>query len=705
MRRLKWGIVFLCGLVVPLGQGIAGDTGELMTQTELEPITVSAQKEDTLAKDVISSDAIQAPGISGSVLDALGNEAGVQLRRSSLSGSDGSKLRLRGFDETRLRITKDGVPLNRDGSYGNGPVDWSVISSENVERIEIYRGAGPAKFGNTLGGVVDIVTRKPTEDPETVVRTSYGSLDTWDSSVAHSWKVGAIGWAFSAGHYESDGYLRNNTMERNNFSALMSLDLPARWQIGGGLDYSDKENGNPVYNYPESPYYNSDDPDANGKELGGPGIGSRLIGGEMAWGDGTITEDENVNLTAFLEKKGENGSLRFDFRLWNQDRKETYYDAADSSRKIYERETEAEDDNWSLQAAGEYRLGNHHLEAGGETKRYGWGGQDVTTIDTSYFNGSINYFQFVSEGFEGQSDIMAYHALYAQDTWTLRPDLTLEIGLRQEWFAADSVDPAAFGFDWDAEKTDLSEEHLDPRVAVTYHPWKATALSARFGITHRYPTSPEYFWWYLNNATGYFNSDFNSEAACQYELAYLQTIADILDLTLRGYYYDIDDYITSTTISGVGSVYYNIKEVTIKGLEIGLSARLPFGLRAWANATLQDGDKSDDPWDTENRLEDQLPDFPETMINGGVDYQVDRFKARLWMNYVGEREHFDGDTRVALDAYTLLNVSASYRVLDTKLARLDLEITAENLLDEDYEEEEGYPMPGAMVIGGIRLEF
>jgi outer membrane receptor protein involved in Fe transport len=679
-----------------------GDDGDI--PTELEQITVSAQKEDSLAKDIVPQEVIQAPGISGSVLDVLGNEAGVQLRRSSLSGSDGSKLRLRGFDETRLRISKDGVPLNRDGSYGNGAVDWSIFSSENVERIEIFRGAGPAKFGNTLGGVVNIVTRKPGDEPETVVRTSYGSLDTWDSSVAHSWKAGKVGWALSAGHYESDGYLRNNTMDRDNFSALLTFDLPANWQIGGGMDYSDKENGNPVYNQPDSPFYDSGDPDADGKELGGPGIGGRLIDGVSAWGDGTVTEDENLNLTAFIEKTGEKGCFRMDFRLWNQDRTETYY-AADTGSRIYERDTEAEDGNWSLQAAGSYQFGKHRLDMGGETKRYGWGDQDVGYIDSSYFNGSIYFFEFVSEGFEGQPDIMAYHALYAQDTWTPRPNLSFEFGLRQEWFDADSVDPDAFGFIWDAAETDMGETHLDPRLAITYNPWEAASISARFGITHRYPTSPEYFWWYLNNATGYFNADFNSEAACQYELGFAQTIREIVEITVRGYYYDIDDYITSTTIAGIGSVYYNIGRVEIKGLELGVAANLPHGLRAWANATWQEGDKSDDPWDTDNRLGNQLPDFPETMANAGVDYRFEKLMARVWINFVDEREHFDGDEVVSLGAYTLFNVSAAYRIMDTEMVKLDLEVTGENLFDEDYEEEDGYPMPGAMVIGGIRLEF
>ena len=160
MKHLVWTLVVLCCLFFPIHQGVAGETDQAESTTELEQITVSAEKEYTLEKDLVSAENIQSPGMSGSVLDVLGNEAGVQLRRSLLSGSDSGKLRLRGFDETRLRISKDGVTLNRDGSYSNGPVDWSVLSSENVERIEIFRGAGSAKFGNTLGGVVNIVIKK-----------------------------------------------------------------------------------------------------------------------------------------------------------------------------------------------------------------------------------------------------------------------------------------------------------------------------------------------------------------------------------------------------------------------------------------------------------------------------------------------------------------------------------------------------------------
>lgn len=381
-------------------------------------------------------------------------------------------------------------------------------------------------------------------------------------------------------------------------------------------------------------------------------------------------------------------------------------DIADDSKKIYVRDTQDEDNNWSLQGNAFYQFHRNRVELGGEMRKYGWGDQTISYIDESYFNGSINFFEFIRNGFKGQPDLMTYYALFAQDNWTFHPDFDMEIGLRQEWFEADSVAPDAFGFNWPAEKTDMDESHLDPRLALTYRPWESGAITARFGITHRYPTSPEYFWWYLNNGTGFFNIELNSEEAYQYELSYEQKIIDSVDVELRGYYYDIENYITNTSIPGVGSVYYNIGGVEIQGLEVGVSADLPCGFTLWANGTYQAGDKSDDPWDTENELTHQLPDLPEKMFNAGLEYAVGKkFSARLWMNYVDKREHFSGSELIVLDSYTLVNASADYRIWESPLVKSNLYLAADNIFDEDYEEEEGYPMAGTAVIGGIRLEF
>lgn len=702
MKISKSVAAFLILAVLP----IQSATAEEAKEYRLDPITVTAPKDREYVQDVITKEEIASPVISGSVLDALKDQAGIQFQRGSLSGTESSKLRIRGFGETRLRILKDGIPLQRDGSYGNGPVDWSTLSGEDVDHIEVRRGAGPAKFGNTFGGVVNIITAKPSEKPETQISSTYGSFDTWDSRFSDTRKIGSIGWSLAASHYETDGYLRNSFADRNNVSAKFFIELPSAVEIGAGMTYSDMENGNPVYNRSDSPYYDSSKPDADSRELGGPGIGSRLLKGVFAWGDESKAEDENLSWNAFVSKKTDFGHLRLDFLLWNQDRHEVYYDAADSSRKIYERDTKAEDNNWSLQGEAVFDLGQHHVEAGGETRRYGWGDQTVSYMDKSYFNQSVNFFAFVGAGFEGQPKCLEYHALYAQDILKLHPKVSLELGLRQEWFKADKIDPAAFGFTWPAAETEISENHLDPRIALTYQPWDTGSIEARFGVVHRYPNSPEYFWWYLNKGTNYFNTDFTSEKALQYELSYEQTLFGFMDAAVRGYYYDVENYISSTSVPNVGSVFYNINEADIKGTEIGLAARVHKNIRAWANFTWQKGDKDGDPWDVNNNLSNQVPDFPEKMFNMGLDYAYEKkFSARLSLNFTDSREHFKGKELVTLDSYTLLNLSASYRLWEDKRGKWDILFAAENILDEDYEEEQGYPMPGVSVIAGLRAAF
>ena len=156
--------------------------------TELAQVVVSAKKPMNAGADFIDQEKIQLPLVSCNLIDALGSQAGIQLKRSTRSGSDRNQLRMRGFDETRLLIMKDNVSLKRDGSYGNGPVDWGSLSPGSIREIEIYRGACPAKYGNTLGGVINLITNHPSQDPSTQLSLSYGSLDTLSANISHNWQ-------------------------------------------------------------------------------------------------------------------------------------------------------------------------------------------------------------------------------------------------------------------------------------------------------------------------------------------------------------------------------------------------------------------------------------------------------------------------------------------------------------------------------------
>jgi vitamin B12 transporter len=88
-----------------------------------------------------------------SVTELLERVPGVKVRRSGGLGSS-TRISIRGLEGKRVKVYIDGAPLNApDGSFAIDDIPLHVI-----ERIEVYKGVVPAKFGGDgLGGAVNIV--------------------------------------------------------------------------------------------------------------------------------------------------------------------------------------------------------------------------------------------------------------------------------------------------------------------------------------------------------------------------------------------------------------------------------------------------------------------------------------------------------------------------------------------------------------------
>ena len=76
-------------------------------------------------------------------------------------GSPGSQTSLftRGTNSTQTLVLVDGARMNSPFFAG---YDWSALTTENVDRIEIVRGPFSALYGSdAIGGVVQVFTRSP----------------------------------------------------------------------------------------------------------------------------------------------------------------------------------------------------------------------------------------------------------------------------------------------------------------------------------------------------------------------------------------------------------------------------------------------------------------------------------------------------------------------------------------------------------------
>lgn len=122
--------------------------------------------------------------------EVLARTDGVAVRRSGGLGSD-VRISLGGFGEDRTRVFIDGLPLQYAGypfGLGNVPVAF-------VQRIEVYRGVVPIRFGaDALGGAINLVSNEPV--PGTGARLSYqtGSFNTHrgTASVSHLSEAGLL---------------------------------------------------------------------------------------------------------------------------------------------------------------------------------------------------------------------------------------------------------------------------------------------------------------------------------------------------------------------------------------------------------------------------------------------------------------------------------------------------------------------------------
>lgn len=162
--------------------GARMDTGQNVAATEaeenklpdftLEAITVEAKRPDWEAKLSPGTVTIIRPddykGEQKDLPDFLKMVPGVHVREVSGKGQY-TTVSVRGSTAAQVGMFVDGVLFNLGG---DAAADISTIPIHNVERIEVYRGYIPARFGGTfMGGVINIVTKRPTKAD---VQASYG---------------------------------------------------------------------------------------------------------------------------------------------------------------------------------------------------------------------------------------------------------------------------------------------------------------------------------------------------------------------------------------------------------------------------------------------------------------------------------------------------------------------------------------------------
>jgi iron complex outermembrane receptor protein len=143
---------------------------------------------------------------------------------------DTYSLKLRGIGSNRIALLVDGVPVYEP--YFS-TFDLKTVSAGGIDTVQVTKGPSSVLYGpNTLGGLVNVITKRPTERPSLSLSGSYGDKDTKSlgADTAYSWKSFSL--AASALYQASDGFIypdpeagktlrANSDFERLNLSGKL----------------------------------------------------------------------------------------------------------------------------------------------------------------------------------------------------------------------------------------------------------------------------------------------------------------------------------------------------------------------------------------------------------------------------------------------------------------------------------------------------
>jgi vitamin B12 transporter len=217
----------------------------------LEPLSasviVTAQSEPVLADQttasisVLSKNEIDARQ-SVSLPDALLFVPGIAIGRTGPEGGTTSVF-LNGGNSNFTKVLVDGVPINPPG----GAVDFSTLTLDNIDKVEIVRGAESAIYGSdAVSGVIQIFThRGSTRTPEFSAFGEGGSFSSGRGGALLSGLLGKFDYSAGAAYFQSDGQGPNDAFLNRTLSANFGYSFSDTSQLRLTLRNNDSDAGIP----------------------------------------------------------------------------------------------------------------------------------------------------------------------------------------------------------------------------------------------------------------------------------------------------------------------------------------------------------------------------------------------------------------------------------------------------------------------------
>jgi vitamin B12 transporter len=249
MKRIVTAAVVVC-CIFALSTARPAEAEDTVHEdtVQLKEVVVTATKTEQEPQDVtqdvtvISGEQIERSSAQ-SAAEAIDRASGIKITESGGKGSV-TEINIRGANSEQVLILLDGRRLN---SAAAGGYDMSnlPVPLEDIERIEIVRGASSALYGaDAVGGVVNIITKKPS-GPSTTVKAEAGTHGWQDYTIGNSNRIDKIYYSLSGGIQKYDGFRVNSDLDQWKGSAKIGYEQSVDTNLEVTFDALGKEIGVP----------------------------------------------------------------------------------------------------------------------------------------------------------------------------------------------------------------------------------------------------------------------------------------------------------------------------------------------------------------------------------------------------------------------------------------------------------------------------
>ncbi len=637
--------------------------GEVIVSAEQQTVDLATTVTEIDAEDITQRGA-------STVAEALEMLPGVDV----VTGGKGqSYVKVRGFDQGDLKVMIDGIPVYEQ--YFRD-LDLAQIPVASIAKITVTKGASSVLYGaNTMGGVINIITKTATTKPTLELNAEWGDYGTQNYTLNTGVKRGNFSYWLSYNFSESDAYNLSDDFDKDAiFNGTHSVNGNNLREDGGSRDDSGYERHAINAKLGWEP---SDDSkvfltlDYHNNEKGIP----ERTWTFTDWTQWTLGLVGETQATDWLRLKGRVYYMKFDDEL-------TETLPADSSLmwRRYHQFYKSTYDNYTV---------------GAETQAFiNVGEHNLLKIGFNYALDDHKSKDLLDTGWTDEAHYQATtYSVALEDEISISDRLSVVVGTSYDVFDPEVKHAADAGGGFTTDRVDA----LNPQIGLVYSLTPRTSVHASIGKKTRFPHLKEL---YTRASWIAGNYELDPQQTIAYEIGVEHHVNNDLVISGAYFYNDVSDLIDTITDSASSTkVYVNVDEATIQGVELSADYHITRDLSTGLNYTyLKTEDESTGK---------ELFNRPRHRANLDVRYRFPfGLSTSVQTSYVAHQYYEDNNTyeRVKAKNYLLLNARIEQEIFTSDTVSGRLYVTGHNLTDKYYVEA-GELTAGRTVLAGLNIRF